>query len=175
VRLFAIYVGGEHPRANIEVHDIRFIVAETIVDTHDELRRQWWGKPGSLHIDCWAELTHVDGYEITLRAEPFEGVEKLFYVNLGGYDGTDLSEQHRNVFVVTDTVARAKALAMKRVKGWDAPHRDDLYEAEQAFALDDAVEAQRLYIHLSPSLTAGDPPFTCEYTPIRARKSADRR
>ena len=56
MKLFAIYIGGAMKGANIEVHDIRFIAAPSILDTHDDLRRQWWGKPGSLHIDCWAEI-----------------------------------------------------------------------------------------------------------------------
>lgn len=169
MKLFAIYIGGEHPRANIEVHDMRFVVAPTIEDTHDELRRLWWGRPASLHIDCWSEVTHADGYEVTLSPEPFEGEESLFYVNLGGYDAADFTERHRNVFVVADTVARAKARALKRAKGWDALHRDDLYEAEQAFALTGAAAAERLHIHLTRGGPVGDSSFTCEYTPIRSR------
>ncbi|CAN5149890.1 DUF1543 domain-containing protein [soil metagenome] len=172
MKLFAIYIGGEHPRANIEVHDMRFVVAPSITETYDELRRQWWGRPGSLHIDCWAEISHADGYDVTLRPEPFYGSEKLYYVNLGGYDQSDFSEKHRNVFVVADTVVRAKTRAIKRVQGWDQPHRDDIYEAEQAFALTEAASARRLHIHLAPSLQQGDPPFTCEYTPVRAKPSS---
>ena len=172
LKLFAIYVGGEHPRANIEVHDMRFVAASSIEQTHDELRRQWWGRPGSLHIDCWAEISHADGYDVQLRSEPYVGVEKLFYVNLGGYDGIDFAEKHRNVFVVADTVSRGKSRALKTVANWHEPHRDDLYEAEQAFALNKAANARGLYIHLTPGSVAGDPPFTCHYTPIRVKDRA---
>ena len=167
LKLFAIYIWGEHPQANIEVHDMRFIVAGSIDETHDELRRQWWGRPGSLHIDCWAEITHSDGHDIELRPEPAEGVDKLYYVNLGGYDGIDFAEKHRNVFVVADSLSRAKSRALKRAAGWDAPHRDDLYEAEQAFALNETANAHGLYIHLTARPDAGDPPFSCDYVPIR--------
>jgi hypothetical protein len=167
LKLFAIYIGGEHPRANIEVHDMRFVAASDLHGTHAELLRQWWGRPGSLHIDCWAELTQADGYEIALRPEPFDGPERLYYVNLGGYDGVDFAEKHRNVFVVADTLARAKARALKRAAGWLEPHRDEIYEAEQAFALDAPAAAQQLHIHLAPKLLAGDPAFSCDYTPIR--------
>jgi len=166
LKLFAIYIGGEHPRANIEVHDIRFVVAGTIDQTHDDLRAQWWGRPGTLHIDCWSAISHADGYSVTLSPEPFAGPEKLYYVNLGGYDGVDFAEKHRNVFVVADTLAGAKARAIKRAADWIEPHRDDMYEAEQAFALDAAASTQRLYIHLTPGLLTGDPAFTCHYKPI---------
>lgn len=41
MKLFAVYIGGEHPAAHIEVHDVRFIVARSLKTTHDALRRQW--------------------------------------------------------------------------------------------------------------------------------------
>jgi hypothetical protein len=170
MKLFAIYIGGEVARANIEVHDMRFVVAPSIGETHDELRRQWWGRPSSLHIDCWAEIDYADGYEVSLRPEPYEGAERLYYVNLGGYDPSDFSEKHRNMFVVAESVAQAKSRALRTVKEWDAAHRDDLYDAEQAFALDQAVGNQKLHIHLAPSSETRKLRFRCEYLPIRARR-----
>lgn len=146
---------------------MRFVVASTIEETYGDLLAQWWGRPGSLHVDCWSEIGQADGYEVSLMPEPFEGRERLYYVNLGGYDGVDFAEKHRNVFVVADTLAGAKARAIKRAADWTDPHRDDLYEAEQAFALDEAASARRLYIHLRPSPLTGDPAFTCRYSPIR--------
>jgi hypothetical protein len=169
VKLFAVYVGGEHPDANVEVHDMRFVVAASIEDSYAELRRQWWGRPGSLHIDCWAEIDHADGHDVTLRDEPYAGPGKLFFVNLGGYDPAEFTEQHRALFVVADTDAAARARAMRTVRHWTAPHRDDLYEAEQAFALDAAAGSQRLHIHLSPCAEPKPLSFTCEYRRIGRR------
>ncbi|MBA2935929.1 DUF1543 domain-containing protein [Sphingomonas sp. CGMCC 1.13654] len=173
MKLFAIYIGGEVARANIEVHDMRFVVAPSIRETHDELRRQWWGRPGSLHIDCWAEIDHADGYDVSLRAEPFEASERLYYVNLGGYDPSDFSEKHRNMFVVAESIAQAKSRALRTVRDWDAAHRDDLYEAEQAFALDKAASEQRLFIHLNRSDKARPLRFTCEYLPLKGKAKAE--
>lgn len=167
MKLFAIYVGGEMAGANIELHDMRFVVADTITDTYDELRRQWWGKPKSLHIDCWAELSHVDGFDVSLRPEPFLGDERLFYVNLGGYDSAEFLEVHRNAFVVAETVAQAKYRAVKGVKHWREPHRDDFYEADQAFALTAAAREQHLFVHLDAVSETRELSFTCDYTPLR--------
>ena len=167
MKLFAIYIGGEHAGANIEVHDMRFVAATTIEATRNALVSQWWGKPGTLHIDCWSEIARADGYDVSLRPEPFDGPEKLYYVNLGGYDGLAFAEQHRNVFVVASDLSSAKARAINLASGWKDAHRDDMYEAEQAFSLDEAARTERLHIHLTPSLTSGDPAFTCRYTPIR--------
>lgn len=167
MKLYAIYVGGELEGANIELHDMRFVAAASLADTHDELRRQWWGKPKSLHIDCWAELSHVGGYDVSLRTEPYQGPERLFYVNLGGYDSREFLEVHRNAFVIAETVAQAKYRALKGVKHWREPHRDDLYEAEQAFALTDVGREQHLFVHLERVSVTRDLTFTCDYTPIR--------
>lgn len=167
MKLFAIYIGGEFPGANIEIHDVRFVVASSIEDTHDALRQQWWGISRSLHIDCWAEIGHADGYDISLRDEPFVGPERLFFVNLGGYEPGEFAERHRNVFVVAENEAKAKSRALKLVRGWIEPHRDDLYEAEKAFCLDEMAEKQRLHIHLEPATTIRELAFTCQYIPIR--------
>lgn len=166
MNLFAIYIGGEHPGAHIEVHDVRFAVADSIRATYDQLKREWWGTPGTLHIDCWAMIDHADGYEISLRAERYEGKERLFFVNLGGYDGRDFAEEHRNMFVVATSIAAAKARAMETIADWTDAHRDDIYAADNVFPLDEIVGGP-LHIHLSSGSRAGQPEFTCRYTPIR--------
>lgn len=172
MKLFAIYIGGEMAGANIELHDMRFVVAPSITETYDELRRQWWGIPKSLHIDCWAEIDQVDGYDVVLRPEPFAGPERLYYVNLGGYAEGEFLEKHKNVFVVADTLPQAKARALKLASGWREPHRDDMYEAEQAIALSESGASQRLHVHLVPATVRKDLAIICDYTPIRVRKQA---
>lgn len=165
-KLFAVYVGGELPGANIELHDVRFVVAPSIKLTYPQLRKQWWGTPRSLHVDCWSEITHADGYAVSLRPEPFEGAARLYFVNLGGYDPAEFAERHRNVFVVSESEAKAKRRAIKYAQEWLEPHRDEMYEAEQAFCLSDAAIEQRLYVHLMPGASKEQPAFTCHYTPI---------
>ena len=168
MKLFAIYVGGEHPGAHIEIHDVRFVVADSIRDTHNQLRTEWWGTPDTLHIDCWAEIDHADGHDVRLSSEPTNGRERLFFVNLGGYDGKDFAERHKNMFVVATSIAQAKARALETIADWTDAHRDDLYEAEHAFALDTMI-GDRLHIHLTPSDRREPPRFTCRYTPLRSR------
>ncbi len=154
------------PGANIELHDMRFVVAKSMKQTHDELRRQWWGAPESLHIDCWAEITRADGYKVELRPDPFPGRERLYFVNLGGYEPNEFAERHQNVFVVADTLTKAKSKAMNAVQGWSDLHRDEMYEAEHAFCLDDATRDERLHIHLTPGFPIEPVAFTCRYNPI---------
>jgi len=166
MKLFAIYIGGEHPAAHIEIHDVRFVVAESIKDTHAQLRAEWWGTPGTLHIDCWAEISDADGYDVTLRREPAAHAERLFFVNLGGYDGVDFAEQHKNMFVVATSVKEAKSRALATIAGWKDAHRDDIYEAEKAFALEGVID-DKLHIHLTRAEGATAPSFVCRYTPLK--------
>jgi hypothetical protein len=48
MKLFAIYVGGEVAGGNIEVHDLRFVVAPSLGETYAELKRQWGVNPQHL-------------------------------------------------------------------------------------------------------------------------------
>jgi hypothetical protein len=162
LKLYAVTIGGDIPGAHIEVHDVRFVVAPAITETYAELRRQWWGTPRSLHIDSWVELTCADGHDIALRPEPFAGPEKLWFVNLGGYEAGVFGESHRNVFVVAGNERQARARALRRVADWLDPHRDALFEAEKAFAL----AARPLHIHLTPAATAREPEAVSQYLPI---------
>ncbi|GAA0748888.1 DUF1543 domain-containing protein [Sphingomonas sp. ABOLD] len=158
--------GGEHPSAHVEVHDVRFVVANRIEDTYDRLRTNWWGTPGTLHIDCWAEIDRADGHAVALHAAPSAGPEKLWFVNLGGYDGVDFAEQHKNMFVVAGSARDAKARALATVRGWKDAHRDDLYDADAVFDLD-AMLGERLYVHLTRMPDASASRFTCRYTPLK--------
>lgn len=166
MKLFAVFVGGEVEGGNIEVHDMRFVAASSLKETYPELRQQWWGIPKSLHVDCWAEITQADGYDVSLQPEPFTGPLRLYYVNMGGYDASEFTELHRNLFVVAQNVNEAKRRAKAAITLWDQPHRDDMYEADQIFCLSDETKEQRLYIHLNPAAVSRPLAFTCRYLRI---------
>jgi hypothetical protein len=151
MKLFAFYVGGETETSNTELHDMRFAVGERVEDCYENLRRQWWGTPESLHIDCWTGLTHSDGYSISLRPEVSSGIEKLFFVNLGGYDPDQFTELHSNVFVVAPNKAEAKKRALATVNHWIKPHRDTLFEVEHIIGLSEVTVPYGLHIHLAPT------------------------
>ena len=64
------YIGGDCGNSNIELHDIRFSVGNRAEDCYDDLRRQWWGDPESLHLDCWGPVEQVDGFDVSLTTTP---------------------------------------------------------------------------------------------------------
>lgn len=167
MKLFALYIGGSTATSMIELHDVRFVIAETIENTYDDLRRDWWGTPESLHIDCWGELTCADGYNITLRDRPQEGVEeKLFFVNLGGYDPAEFQELHKNIFVVAPTESKAKVKALKTVHGWASRHEDYTYDVERMVNISALAAEKSLHIHLEATKSPAPFTFSCKYRPL---------
>ena len=135
--LFLVVLGGRLPAAHIELHDVRFVVGRTIDDTLPALRRQWFGARRGLHLDSWMQVRWVDGHRVELRAEPYGGEQRLWFVNLGGYDPGQLAEQHAFALVVARSPQAAKAQAKRR---WlqDAlqQHKDDLCAVDDCLAIE---------------------------------------
>ena len=46
--LFVVMLGGKHPRAKIEVHDVVFAIADSLEATYPQLRQGWFGSPAGL-------------------------------------------------------------------------------------------------------------------------------
>ena len=62
--LYVVMLGGRHPRAKIEVHDVVFAVAESLEGTYSQLREGWFGSPAGMHIDSWMAVDGVEGYKL---------------------------------------------------------------------------------------------------------------
>ena len=60
-------LGGRAKKANIELHDVRWVVGSKIEDTYDTLRKDWFGSPKGLHIDSYKKIKYLDGYKINIR------------------------------------------------------------------------------------------------------------
>src|ERR1700744_620376 len=136
------YVGGSFRNSNVELHDVRFRVAKPAAACHDDLRRQWWGDPASLHLDCWGPVEQADGFDISLTtAAPDDMAAKLFFVNLGGYSAQEFAELHSNVLIVAADAKSAKQKALAQVNGWAQPHKDRLFEIEKAIDVTALMQA----------------------------------
>lgn len=140
-KLFLVYVGGDAPGANIELHDVRFVVGKTIEDTYPALKQQWFGDRGSVHMDSYVHVHHVDGYRIDLVKTPSDSSKKLYFVNFGGYFPGKLAEYHDFTLVVAGSVEEAKSLAKPKVMatglaGAEQFHKDDLLAVDDCLAVD---------------------------------------
>ncbi|MBZ9612553.1 DUF1543 domain-containing protein [Rheinheimera maricola] len=149
MQLFLVYLGGTAPGANIELHDIRFVAADKIEDTHALLCQQWFGTVKGLHIDSYMQITHIDGFAVSLQRTAAQCADKLFFVNFGGYYPDKIAEQHDFMLCVASSAQDAKAKAKRMLlTDADSPHKDDLLELDECVAIE---QLQGWYVHLTPS------------------------
>ncbi len=129
MNLYLVVLGGRILGGHIEMHDIRWVVGETIESTVPQLKSEWTGSSRGLHIDSYKFIQFVDGYRIKLvpsEKAPKEQYRKLWFVNLGGYKDGEMLEQHHIELVVAASANRAKQKALNK---WSEPitkiHKDD--------------------------------------------------
>ena len=65
--LFLVVLGGRAHKANVELHDVRWVVGPKIEDTFNVLRKNWFGSIDGLHIDSFKKIEHLDCYKINLK------------------------------------------------------------------------------------------------------------
>lgn len=166
MKLFAVFVGGEHPRANIELHDLRFVTGNTIGETVPQLRAAWWGTPSSLHIDGYAELTHVEGRRIEVRPGPAppDGTDRLWFVNIGGYTPELFGEQHQYLFMVGAGKSEIWRRARRLSPDWTSRHRDNLATIDTVVDVSSLLAPQAVHIHVGePVAGAPGPRIVSDY------------
>jgi len=118
--LFLVVLGGRAKKANVELHDVRWVVGSRIEDTFDVLRSDWFGKTEGLHIDSYKKINYVDGYKINLKYIKNDQLKNekilignnsqknLWFVNIGGYDPSSMQEKHEFGLVVASSKLEAK-------------------------------------------------------------------
>jgi hypothetical protein len=167
MKLFMFYVGGDCGNSNVELHDVRFSIGERPEGCFEDLRRQWWGEPKSLHLDCWGAVEQADGHDLELSATPpVDDQAKLFFVNLGGYDPALFSELHNNILIVATDAAAAKDRAKAQIKHWQKPHRDKLFEVEKTVDISALMQDHGYHLVLRPAAQEKPFQFQCDYLPI---------
>jgi hypothetical protein len=145
-KLFSVYLGGRAPRCNTELHDVVFVVGESIETSYERLMDKWFGDPLRLHIDSWIELRCVDGYRISLQPTPAAPGRKLYFINLGAYLPGQFTELHANAFVVASSEAEVKQRAKSELlRGAQSVHTDDLYDIDDCLEIS---EVDGLHVHL---------------------------
>ena len=148
--LYLVVLGGRAKKANIELHDVRWVVGAKIEDTYDTLRKDWFGSPEGLHIDSYKKIKYLDGYKINLRnVEKFKVNNKkfsyksnikknLWFVNIGGYDPTSMQEKHEFGLVIATNKLEAKNIAKSKwLIGCKKKHKDDIASLETLISCDD--------------------------------------
>ena len=147
--LYMFSLGGNAGKSNIEVHDIQFVVADSVEAAIPALREAWFGDVDKLHLDGDQLVTWVNGYDVRLSTTADSQTQRLWFVNVGGYAPHTLAELHDfGLFVAPDAVgAKQQALAQLLV-GVDQQHKDNLKDVDNHLLLD---QLQGYHIHLVPN------------------------
>lgn len=166
--VFAVYLGGTCKGARIEVHDLVFVLSESVKTAFPKLKELWFGDKNSVHVDAWSELSQVDGYEVSLKtpsAKSKKSLNKLYAVNVGCYNKQMFGEEHHFFFLVGQNKNEVKARAKGLVKDRQLLHVDNLID------VDDVIELSQIEgkeIVLSPSGAAStQPEINHVYWPIK--------
>lgn len=124
-KLFMVLLGSKAPGRNVEQHDYFFGIATSIKELIPQMRAFWPEAGASLHMDGWREVNIVDGYDVkvlprtqsflTAEHAPSVSPEKLFFINLGGYQTGKLEEQHYTVLSIKKDRAQAVQEAKKTI------------------------------------------------------------
>jgi hypothetical protein len=148
-KLFAVYLGGRAPKCNTELHDVVFVVGDSIEATYEKLMDKWFGDPLRMHIDSWVELRIVDGHRISLAPAPALQDKRLYFINLGAYLPGQFTELHANAFVVASDEREVKSRAKgELLRGTQSVHTDDLYDIDDCLEI---AEVDGHHIHLEPT------------------------
>lgn len=149
--LYVVMLGGRHPKAKIEVHDVVFAVADEFEGTFEQLRQQWFGSPKGLHIDSWLTVDGIDNYQVRLGDQaPGEDDLRLFFLNLGGYEDGNFGEAHQYLLVVAKDKAEAKQIGKTRIAShWDKPHTDALLDVDDCIPID-CIDGRYVQLHQGP-------------------------
>ena len=148
--LFLVVLGGRADKANVELHDVRWVVGSKIEDTFNELRKNWFGSIDGLHIDSFKKIEYIDGYKINLKnfeknkiknKQSFHQInpqKNLWFVNIGGYDPSSMQEKHEFGLVVASSSMQAKNIAKSKwLSGCRKKHKDDIESVKMLISCDD--------------------------------------
>jgi hypothetical protein len=166
LKLFAVSLGGRADGCNTELHDVVFVIGESIEETYPKLIEKWFGNKKRLHIDSVIELKFIDGHEICVSANKVDTHKKLFFVNFGAYKENYFGEIHEVGFYVgsskTDVLSRAKQdLCLSLIE----PHCDDNLSVDDVILLD-CVDQH--YLHLVETNVSSQITIKSEYYSLTA-------
>ena len=155
--LFLVVLGGRAKMANIELHDVRWVIGSRIEDTYDVLRRDWFGSLEGLHIDSYKKIKYIDGYKVNLinienkklkKNKLFNGntsKKNLWFVNIGGYDPSSMQEKHEFGFVAASDKLEAKHIAKSKwLLGCKKKHKDDIASLKIVVGCEDSKSIQAI-------------------------------
>ncbi len=115
VKLYMLIVGCRPKGRYTEQHDVFFTAGASLAALKPDIIGFWPEVKGVIHIDSYREVTHVDGYNISVapgKNEVGNNGIRLYFINLGGYKPDDMEEYHYKMLIA----APDKDAAIKQAK-----------------------------------------------------------
>ena len=164
-KLFMLLLGCKPEGRYTEQHDIFFTIGAQLADIIPALKDFWKEARGDIHVDAWREIKNVDGYKIevvnnTNDLATGDKLNKLYFINLGGYKQNEFEEFHYKMIVIatekSDAIRQSKQTAFYKHTGFKgAPsHVDDKYgiDVDDVYSIEEILplEIKNKYrIHIS--------------------------
>ena len=114
-KLYFLLIGCTLKGRHTEQHDVYFGIGKQPADLVPAIK-SFWPEAEKLHVDCWREVTNVNGFQIKVipkTGNPDTGTNQLYFMNLGGYRKGAFEEFHFRELVVAPNQEEAVRLAKK--------------------------------------------------------------
>lgn len=150
-----------------EQHDMFFGIAENLKELVPDMKAFWPEAKGEIHIDCWREVSYVDGYSINVvpkTSTKSSTANHLFFINLGGYKPGEFEEYHYKILAVgkdsAEAIKKSKETAFYKHYNFKSPggasHIDDKFgiDTDDVFKVADVLNEsikQKYSLKLEPS------------------------
>lgn len=141
-KLFMILLGCKPESRHTEQHDVFFAVANEVKELVPTIHRFWPEANGKIHLDAYRIVNNVNGYKVEVieKNSKADSANRLFFMNLGGYQSNVFEELHYKMLMVAADKATAtkEAKESEFFKKYFSPHIDDKYGVD----VDDVFEIQ---------------------------------
>ncbi|WAC41694.1 DUF1543 domain-containing protein [Pedobacter sp. SL55] len=145
-KLFMILLGCKPQGRHTEQHDIFFAIANEVKELVPAINAFWPEAKGKIHLDAYRIVNHVNGYRVEVIERgngASTNVNRLFFMNLGGYQSNVFEELHYKMLMI----AEDKAVAIKNAKESEffkqyfSPHIDDKYgvDVDDVFDIEEVL------------------------------------
>lgn len=144
-KLFMILLGCKPKGRHTEQHDIFFAIANELKELVPAINAFWPEANGKIHLDAYRIVNNVNGYkvQVTEKAAEANSTNRLFFMNLGGYQSNIFEELHYKMLMVSETKAEAikNAKESEFFKQYFSPHIDDKYgvDVDDVFEIEDVL------------------------------------
>ncbi|HEV8082283.1 MAG TPA: DUF1543 domain-containing protein [Chitinophagaceae bacterium] len=156
-----LLLGSKPEGRHTEQHDVFFTIGLQLADIIPSIKEFWPEAKGDIHVDAWREVINVDGYKIEIEnndhglIEAKEKLNRLYFINLGGYKQNEFEEFHYKMIAVApekgDAIRQSKQTAFYKHVGFKGAtsHVDDKYgiDVDDAYGIEDIlpIEIKKKY------------------------------